>query len=933
MSTRRCLFIVCLLLLLSLSACGGGGSNKLDLGNADGNEAAASLSSDELSRQLGLQEADFKGLPPIPVDTADSAARGASGVVADGDLGSTRLVKGPEFFDAKRGLVEDGKLILQSDNGVGLEGVDWAMYRVGGMYTAMPETVNLSCTAATPGESYYIGIADYSSMSWKWFGPAKNTDGFFGFDLSENEDRLTSKNGSMYFLLMTPEGNSASHEHTTITPRTYDDHECNCRPGCPLNVIASNGDFDNGVQVSWDEADAADSYEIVRDEIHGGQDHSDSCSSGTHGSHTWGHKDEHRKDSDSKYCKDNDDHDRDNIHDDEDDDDDNDGKKDDHDDDDDNDGKKDDDDDDDDNDGLCDDDDDDHTIPDGCEPCINVRFECDKISVVSSKDISNVVLQFTDGVKQKFDGLSGLTGDFAGTGENLGKDILKAWVKSGCNQSGDGPGYGELFVPNYTYTNETVVGTTTDLHFFDSSAEAGVMYRYRVRAKNKKGYSKFCSSDCGWTTECDLTEDKCPTELSASDGADGAGVWVEWQAGGGSYDRFDVYRACTCFEVPVYEKIGETVNSAFFDETAECNKTYHYYVEKICGSKTCKSNVDEGFWLCEGYCPGELVATDCEGDAVHVTWNPGNGYGVFTVFRQEGDAIAILGITEDPEFLDDTAVCDLNYSYWVQKVVCGNPCDSNKDDGSRFCGDFCPSGLVASDDHEDGVELTWNPGDGSGSFEVLRKVKGGGSLSSIGTATGAVYVDTTAECEVRYVYQIRKTGACGDPCVTNEEEGEKQCCDYCPTELTATIDDDECVYLEWNGGCVLPPDGFFKIQRKKTGTSNWTDLGMTTELTYCDATAECNIDYTYRVKKWSSQGDCLSNQVPGKKVCCDYCPTELTATTDDDECVYLEWNGGCALPPDGFFKIQRKKTGTSNWTDLGMTTELTYCDATAECNI
>ncbi|NDC37032.1 MAG: hypothetical protein EBZ48_03150 [Proteobacteria bacterium] len=79
-----------------------------------------------------------------------------------------------------------------------------------------------------------------------------------------------------------------------------------------------------------------------------------------------------------------------------------------------------------------------------CLPTIQVTFSPDGLSVyvVSNKDLSNVVLKFCDGSPDyKFDGLSGLTGTFS----YLSKELAGVWVKSGCNQSGDGPGYGEFF--------------------------------------------------------------------------------------------------------------------------------------------------------------------------------------------------------------------------------------------------------------------------------------------------------------------------------------------------------------------------------------------------------------------------------------------------------------------------------------------------------
>lgn len=81
----------------------------------------------------------------------------------------------------------------------------------------------------------------------------------------------------------------------------------------------------------------------------------------------------------------------------------------------------------------------------GCKPVVTANFSRDskKVTVSSTKDLSNVVLKFHDGVKQKLDGLSGMSKTFEGTGENINKCIVGVWIKSGCNQSNDGPGYGE----------------------------------------------------------------------------------------------------------------------------------------------------------------------------------------------------------------------------------------------------------------------------------------------------------------------------------------------------------------------------------------------------------------------------------------------------------------------------------------------------------
>jgi hypothetical protein len=85
------------------------------------------------------------------------------------------------------------------------------------------------------------------------------------------------------------------------------------------------------------------------------------------------------------------------------------------------------------------------TPANGSMPQIYVTFKDNQIYVTSTKDLSNVVLGFSDGSTQKFDGLTGTTGTFKGTGEYASKTLNKAWIKSGSNDSGDGPGYGEKF--------------------------------------------------------------------------------------------------------------------------------------------------------------------------------------------------------------------------------------------------------------------------------------------------------------------------------------------------------------------------------------------------------------------------------------------------------------------------------------------------------
>lgn len=81
----------------------------------------------------------------------------------------------------------------------------------------------------------------------------------------------------------------------------------------------------------------------------------------------------------------------------------------------------------------------------GAVPHIKVTWKNTEIYVQSTKDLSNVVMEFSNGNKQKIEKLTSKTGTFKGSGSNSGRHIKCCWIKSGSNASGDGPGYGEKF--------------------------------------------------------------------------------------------------------------------------------------------------------------------------------------------------------------------------------------------------------------------------------------------------------------------------------------------------------------------------------------------------------------------------------------------------------------------------------------------------------
>jgi Flp pilus assembly protein TadG len=75
---------------------------------------------------------------------------------------------------------------------------------------------------------------------------------------------------------------------------------------------------------------------------------------------------------------------------------------------------------------------------------IVTQIQDNGVQVTSTKNITQVKLQFTDGSTQTLSA-SGTSGTFNATGSNASKIVETAWVKSGTNDSGNPSGSGERF--------------------------------------------------------------------------------------------------------------------------------------------------------------------------------------------------------------------------------------------------------------------------------------------------------------------------------------------------------------------------------------------------------------------------------------------------------------------------------------------------------
>jgi Flp pilus assembly protein TadG len=90
---------------------------------------------------------------------------------------------------------------------------------------------------------------------------------------------------------------------------------------------------------------------------------------------------------------------------------------------------------------------------------IVTQVQSNGAQVTSTKAISQVQLQFSDGSMQTINAGNVTSGTFKGTGSNASKTVSAVWVKSGTNNSNKSPGTGEYFGTDVT-TLEKAFGLT-----------------------------------------------------------------------------------------------------------------------------------------------------------------------------------------------------------------------------------------------------------------------------------------------------------------------------------------------------------------------------------------------------------------------------------------------------------------------------------------
>lgn len=248
-----------LLLVLSLAllaSCGAGAG--LDSAAADSSALANTDSSNSTAATDSSGITGSTELPSIPLDLpGDSRSSSAAG-----DPGGSIEVLGKDFVLQHNGVVDGDSLVLDPASGEeGHRRLAFGFYQANAGAGNRPLSLNVLALPGGINQNYWVAVADYTSLQWKFFGPINIPE--FNLDLRGNNHRFVSQLGNVYFLVLAHEGNKVTHQKTILLTGSGSGD----LPGAPFRMEASDGLFEHRVELGWQAGSDCMHFEIYRRDV------------------------------------------------------------------------------------------------------------------------------------------------------------------------------------------------------------------------------------------------------------------------------------------------------------------------------------------------------------------------------------------------------------------------------------------------------------------------------------------------------------------------------------------------------------------------------------------------------------------------------------------------------------------------------------------
>ena len=326
---------------------------------------------------------------------------------------------------------------------------------------------------------------------------------------------------------------------------------------------------------------------------------------------------------------------------------------------------------------------------------------------------------------------------------STGKPYIKWAAVAGANKY-------EVYRSGSKDGTYTLLGTTTNLNYTDSKANAGYIYYYKVKAVNANSIKSDYSATVAATCHCARPVVKPDYLISTGK------PYIKWTAVSGA-SKYEVYRSGS--KDGTYTLLGTTTAANYTDSKANAGYTYYYKVKAISSVKNTANSALSAAVAVTCRCARPVVKPDylISTGKPYIKWTAVSGASKYEVYRSgsKDGTYTLLGTTTATNYTDNKANAGYTYYYKVKAV--SKVSSGANSYYSVVIGATChcarPSVKITTSNGS--PRLTWNAVTGASQYEVYRATSKNGSYTKMFTTSNLSYTNTSAKAGTTYYYKVK----------------------------------------------------------------------------------------------------------------------------------------------------------------------------------
>lgn len=389
---------------------------------------------------------------------------------------------------------------------------------------------------------------------------------------------------------------------------------------------------------------------------------------------------------------------------------------------------------------------------------------------------------------------------------------------------------------NGTYS---VVGTTEQTTFTNTSTVAGKTYYYKIKAiaADTDANSAFSKVKSG---TCDLPRPSLTLTNVAATGK----VKISWDAVNGAVS----YKLYCSTDNASWSLLKTTTATSIVHSSGVAGTTYYYKVKAIASNSEANSAYSNVKSKACTLIPPVITAVGNSESSGKITlsWGAVNGAVEYKIYRStsKNGTYAVVGTTSETSFTNSSAVAGAAYYYKVRAVPANSSAYSDFSQTVRQVCDLPRPTLTLTNVASSGkTKISWDAIDGAVSYELYCS-DDGESWSLLKNTAATSYINTAAAAGVTYYYKLVAIAENSEADSAYSKVKSKLCDLARPVVKVSNEETTGRVQLTWNhvDGAIK-----YKVYRSETENGTYTGLMTTTDTSYVDTSGAAETAYYYKV--------------------------------------------------------------------------------------